>query len=252
MTFPSLAVTSGADDGTRAVNGSAYPPNVDDLMPLARAVVATTGQIPSRNHLMRELRVGDIKANLVLARLRAESPDLPTSAGATNESQEPVVVDPEPSQAPEPAAKRVSAWPVILLSLPAFVAVWSGWVGLGGLSGFGLIHPFPGLPGGLGRVQLNTAITLPIGVETYAAYAIRVWLAPHVGPKARKFAAWSSGAALVLGIAGQVAYHLLASHHVTVAPWQVTVFVSSLPVIVVFAGVALAHMVRAGYEEPRR
>jgi hypothetical protein len=42
-------------------------------------------------------------------------------------------------------------------------------VGLGGLCGFCVIHPLPGIWGGL---QLNTAITLPVGMEAYGAYAL--------------------------------------------------------------------------------
>ncbi|HEX5543039.1 MAG TPA: ABC transporter permease, partial [Micromonospora sp.] len=52
---------------------------------------------------------------------------------------------PEPV-ADEPApAKRPASWPVLLLALPAFVAVWSGWVGLGRLTGFGMVDLLPGI-----------------------------------------------------------------------------------------------------------
>ncbi len=67
---------------------------------------------------------------------------------------------------PVPVARPVPKWPLILLSAPAFVAIWSGWVGLGVLTGFGVVHPLPGIADGF---TLNSAITLPIGVETYAA-----------------------------------------------------------------------------------
>ncbi|GAA3352092.1 hypothetical protein GCM10020366_00030 [Saccharopolyspora gregorii] len=39
------------------------------------------------------------------------------------------------------------------------------------------MHPLPGIWSGF---EVNTAITLPIGVETYAAYALRVWLSGRV------------------------------------------------------------------------
>ena len=55
------------------------------------------------------------------------------------------------------------------------MAVWSGWVGLGALYGFGIVHPLPGIVDGF---QLNTAITLPVGVEAYGAYALGAWLTP--------------------------------------------------------------------------
>src|SRR4051795_9353602 len=108
------------------------------------------------------------------------------------------------------------SWPVLLLALPAFVAVWSGWVGLGELTGFGVVHPLPGIADGF---TINSAITLPIGVETYAAFALRVWLSGQVPASARTFAKWSALAALVLGALGQVAYHLLEAAGVTRAPW---------------------------------
>jgi hypothetical protein len=135
-----------------------------------------------------------------------------------------------------PAAR---SWPLVLLALPAFVAIWSGWVGLGSLTGFGPVHPLPGIADGF---TLNTAITLPIGVETYAAYALRVWLAGIGSTRARRFAKWSAIGSLVLGALGQVAYHLMTAHHLTAAPWPITTAVACLPVIVLGFGAALAHL----------
>lgn len=135
-------------------------------------------------------------------------------------------------------------WPLLLLALPAFVAIWSGWVGLGERTGFGVVKPFPGIPG-LDRVTLNTAITLPIGVETYAAYALRVWLSGGVNERARAFARWSAVASLILGGAGQVAYHLMVVGRFD----PVTIVVSCLPVAVLGMGVGLAHLLNAGPEQ---
>ncbi|WP_406055759.1 ABC transporter permease [Kribbella sp. NBC_00889] len=132
------------------------------------------------------------------------------------------------------------SWPVLLLALPAFVAVWSGWVGLGELTGFGVVHPLPGIADGF---TINSAITLPIGVETYAAFALRVWLSGRVPAKARRFAKWSALSALGLGALGQVAYHLLEAAGVTRAPWQITTVVACLPVAVLGMGAALAHLI---------
>jgi hypothetical protein len=39
----------------------------------------------------------------------------------------------------------VRRWPLFLIAAPAAVAVRSGWVGLGELCGFGIIHPLPGI-----------------------------------------------------------------------------------------------------------
>lgn len=48
-------------------------------------------------------------------------------------------------------------WPLILLALPAAVATWSGWVGLGEKTGFGVVKPLPGIS----DVQINTATRRP-------------------------------------------------------------------------------------------
>ncbi|WP_341720483.1 ABC transporter permease [Micromonospora sp. FIMYZ51] len=145
---------------------------------------------------------------------------------------------------PTPAAPVRSAvvWPVILLALPAFVAIWSGWVGLGGLTGFGVVHPLPGIADGF---AINTAITLPVGVETYGAYALYVWLSGRVPERARRFAKWSAIASLLIGALGQVAYHLLVAAGVESAPWWITTAVACLPVAVLGMGAALAHLVRS-------
>jgi hypothetical protein len=138
-------------------------------------------------------------------------------------------------------ARPTRTWPIVLLAAPAMVAIWSGWVGLGVLTGFGMVHPLPGIAPGF---TLNSAITLPVGVETYAAYALRVWLATGTGSnqRARSFAKWSAIGSLALGAAGQVAYHLMTAQHVTTAPWEITTAVACLPVIVLGFGTALAHL----------
>ncbi|HEX5402534.1 MAG TPA: ABC transporter permease [Pseudonocardiaceae bacterium] len=185
---------------------------------------------------------------------RATSPQADPSGPHTNSGTAQVAVvgalgdDPAPSHgadAGQDTTERtegsgpVRSWPVILLALPAFVAIWSGWVGLGALTGFGPVHPLPGIAGGF---TLNSAITLPVGVETYAAYALRVWLTPGMSERARRFARTSAIGALVLGAAGQVAYHLMTAAHLTVAPWPITTAVACLPVVVLGFGAALAHL----------
>jgi hypothetical protein len=142
------------------------------------------------------------------------------------------------------AHRPVRSWPLLVLALPASVAVWSGWVGIGEMTGFGLVRPLPGIWDSL---QINTAVTLPVGVEAYAAMALRAWLGSSdlISERTRRFAKWSAIGALLLGAAGQVAYHLLAEAHVTRAPWMVTILVGSLPVLVLGLGTALAHMLRS-------
>lgn len=153
---------------------------------------------------------------------------------------------PTPDQSAVAQTRRstVRSWPLLVLAAPAAVAVWSGWVGIGQMTGFGEIHPLPGIWDSL---RLDTAVTLPIGVEAYAAFALRVWLTsnPVVSERTRRFARQSAIAALVLGMAGQVAYHLLAQAGVNRAPWEVTTVVACLPVLVLGLGSALAHLLRS-------
>jgi hypothetical protein len=133
---------------------------------------------------------------------------------------------------------------LLLLALPASVAVWSGWVGIGRLTGFGEVRPLPGIWDSL---HLDTAVTLPVGVEAYAAYALHAWLAASMPltMRTRRFAKWSAIGSLLLGMAGQVAYHLLTEAGATQAPWGVTTAVACLPVLILGMAAALAHLIRA-------
>ena len=83
-------------------------------------------------------------------------------------------------------------------------------------------------------------------MEAYAAYALRAWLASEdsISDRTRRFAKWSAICSFALGMAGQVAYHLLAQAGAARAPWPVTTIVSCLPVLVLAMGTALAHMLR--------
>jgi hypothetical protein len=108
------------------------------------------------------------------------------------------------------------------------------------MAGFGIVHPLPGIADGF---ELNSAITLPIGVEAYSAYALGTWLSARpIARSARRFAAWSSLAALGLGLLGQAVYHLLTAAGYATAPTPVVVFVACLPVLVLGAGAALHHL----------
>lgn len=127
-----------------------------------------------------------------------------------------------------------------MLALPAFVAVWGGWVGLGGLAGFGPVELLPGIWPAL---KVNLAVTLPAGMEVYAVIGLRVWLSSRTRTnRTRRFAAWSTSAALVVGCAGQIAYHVLA-RPVTGAPMFITVCVACLPVVLLGMGAALFHLI---------
>ncbi|MFS8100885.1 ABC transporter permease [Lentzea alba] len=277
---------------------SAYPITVDDLTERVKAFAVEQGEIPSRNRIKTEFKVGAPKATAVLEALSAAGFD-PTRPDAEEiesprrlhavpvaevEDTEPaamvepvptpvvevepttaatevtVVVDPVPAvveptevvdEVPVSApSKRVRSWPLLLLAAGAFVAIWGGWVGLGELTGFGPIRLLPGIADSF---VINSAITLPIGVEAYAAYALRVWLSGHTrSAKARRFARWSAIGSLVLGAAGQVAYHLMVAAGVTTAPWWITTFVSCLPVVVLGCGAALTHLLNDDDTEAQR
>ncbi|MGC5381237.1 ABC transporter permease [Micromonospora sp. DT68] len=259
---------------TTATVPSAYPRPVADLLPAVRELADRLGEIPSRNQIMREFKVGAPKAQAVRLALVAEPITLPDETEAEPASDpweyaEPApvapvlpvepVADPLPEvdqvghspvttdTAPVPSkARRLATWPVIFIALPAFVAIWSGWVGLGGLTGFGVVHPLPGIWDSL---SINTAITLPIGVEVYAAYALRAWLSGTGSPRATRFAKWSAIGSLLIGAAGQVAYHLLVAAGITSAPWQITTLVACLPVAVLGMAAALAHLSHEGSDQ---
>lgn len=129
---------------------------------------------------------------------------------------------------------------LVLLALPAFVAVWGGWVGLGGLAGFG---PVALLPGIADHFKINLAVTLPAGMELYAVIGLRVWLSEHTkSTRTRGFAMWSSIGALTVGCLGQIAYHILSRATQAGTPLFVTICVACLPVAILGVGAALFHL----------
>jgi hypothetical protein len=91
------------------------------------------------------------------------------------------------------------------------------------MTGFGKVHPLPGI---WDSATINTAITLPLGLEAYAAYALGAWISPRpLSTRTRAFARRSAVFSLILGMAGQAGYHLLSVNGFQKAPWPVTVFV---------------------------
>src|SRR5260370_3533590 len=66
-----------------------------------------------------------------------------------------------------------------------------------------------------------------------------------ISDRTRRFAKWSAICSFALGMAGQVAYHLMAQAGMARAPWPVTTVVACLPLLVLAMGAALAHMLRA-------
>lgn len=287
---------------------SIYPHAIEALMPQAQLIAEQVGGIPSRNRLMRELRIGPPKASELRAALIAlrddtngipapntrpepTAPVQPTApvVEATPVEVSPVepagepdpqpVTEPDPQPAPPPviaiataqaavdeypgteirdaapvrpvkARRPVRSWPVYLIALPAAIAIWAGWVGLGQMTGFGMVDLLPGIVDPGGWATIDSAITLPIGVEAYAAYALKAWLSGTSVPlRARRFARTSAIGSLLVGSLGQIAYHLMQAQGMTAAPWWITTLVSCLPVVVLGMGAALAHLLNSHDEE---
>lgn len=136
---------------------------------------------------------------------------------------------------------RDKPWPLFIIGLAAAVAVWSGWVGLGQMAGFGVISPLPGI---WDNFHLNTAVVLPLSVEAYAAYALRVWIGTTThNTRALRFAKYSAITSMAIGAIAQVAYHLMAAAGYQHAPWPVVMLVAIVPVIVLGLASALAKLV---------
>jgi len=105
---------------------------------------------------------------------RLYGPVPPPTAGPAAADRSPATVRP---------GRTVRSWPLLVLAAPAAAEVWSGWVGIAQKTGFGLVSPLPGIWSSL---HLDTSITLPVGVEAYAAYALRAWLsAEHAVSRGR-------------------------------------------------------------------
>jgi hypothetical protein len=247
------------------------PASVDELVPAAIELAERQGTVPSKDRLMKTFRIGRPKASEIYRRVQMESAKRrsrrslvqarrppsrrvlqarvidPAAALAARVPQ--AAVGPLPAGPPDPIppqVRRVATWPALVVAAPAAVAIWAGWVAIGKLTGFGKVNLLPGV--GQGWV-VDTAITLPIGVEAYAAYAFYVALSPAAPRRARVFGAWSAGLAVLLGMGGQTAYHLMSAAGMTIAPWQITTVVSCLPVGVFAVVAALVHMVRAENNE---
>ena len=104
------------------------------------------------------------------------------------------------SAAVSSGTRTVRSWPLLVLAAPAAAEVWSGWVGIAQKTGFGLVSPLPGIWPSL---HLDTAVTLPVGVEAYAAYALRAWPARDrtISDRTRRFAKRSAICSFALGMA---------------------------------------------------
>lgn len=130
----------------------------------------------------------------------------------------------------------------LVIAVPAFLAVWSGWIGLGEMTGWGERNMLPGLVADGGWATIHTSITLPIGIEAFGALSMAVWLASrNAGGTLPRYAAFCTFGSLALGAFGQVSYHVLTAAGEPAPSWLVG-FVAVLPVIVLGASVGLIHL----------
>ena len=77
------------------------------------------------------------------------------------------------SRAAARPGRAIRSWPLLVLAAPAAAEVWSGWAGIAQKTGFGLVSPLPGI---WPSRHLDIAITLRVGVEACAAFALRARL----------------------------------------------------------------------------
>jgi len=209
-------------------------------LPGRPALAAATG---ATQHQVRKVLDGIAREGATV-RLDPGIGDLRLPGRAAPDRQR-VALSPTGDRAGRPGAterrRRPSSWPLAIIGLAAAISVWSGWVGLGQLAGFGMIQPLPGVWDDL---RINTAVVLPVSVEAYAAYALRCWLAPRaITARARTFARRSAITSLIIGAAAQIAFHLMTAAGLTHAPRPVTVGVATIPVIVLGLAAALANLI---------
>lgn len=186
---------------------------------------------PGRPTLVKLTGATDYQVRKALAALtQAEStPD------EQSENAEVPDASPEPGRLPRP-------WPLAFIGLAAAVAIWGGWVRLGELTGFGPINLLPGLGSGF---TFNTALVLPLSVEFYSAYALRVLLASdRLTEHTRHFARRSFIASLAVGGGAQVASHIMVAAKFVSAPWPVTTIVACVPLLVIGLATGLATLVK--------
>jgi hypothetical protein len=117
-----------------------------------------------------------------------------------------------------PPARR-DWWVALGLSVSALSAAVSSFAGLHALALAAGWHQW-------------AAALFPLTVDCYALTAVRVWLAASTrSVRARKFARANAFLAILLSVAGNATWHLVASGLVTVT-WTVVVLVGAVPPVV--------------------
>ena len=227
----------------------------DQIRELYAAADAAGQPRPGRPALVKATGATQYQVTKVRAALALETGPLSVVPNTVNTGVDsaPTAVEPvstpvdTPAEAvdntptPQVTGTAPRPWPLAVISFAAAVAVWGGWVRLGELTGFGPINVLPGIGGGF---TINTAIALPLSVEFYAAYALRVLLASAVlAARTRRFARWSVFLSLGVGGMAQVASHVMGAAGMVSAPWWITTAVATVPVLVVGLATSLATMI---------
>jgi hypothetical protein len=208
---------------------------------------------PSQAELAESLATSRHHVRQALAKLSAERATGDTASGPEQAEEQPPATagdqhatgSPAFTPVAPPARQPAKLWPLILIGVAPAVAIWAGWVDLGRLTGFGPVQLLPGI---WDDIVLNTAVTLPISVEAYAAYAFRIWLGGSYSAGTTRFAKRSALGSLAVGGLAQVAYHLLIAAGFDHAPWWVTTLVACIPVGVFGLAAVLAHMARHDHQ----
>lgn len=114
------------------------------------------------------------------------------------------------------------------VGLGAAILSWAAWTGLAQRCGWTETLHLGDKDSGL---TLRLAWITAIIVDVYAMRAFKVWQrsAPWVSESTRFYAQISTFAAIAVGIAGNVAYHVMVLENVSKAPIWVVIPVSALP-----------------------
>lgn len=114
-----------------------------------------------------------------------------------------------------------------VVGLGAAILSWAAWTGLAQRCGWTDTLHLGDKDGGL---TLRLAWLTALIVDVYALRAFRVWQrsAPWVSDSTRHYAKWSTFVAIGVGVAGNVAYHMMVLNHVTQAPWWIVIPVSAM------------------------
>jgi hypothetical protein len=137
-------------------------------------------------------------------------------------------------------APKDHLWILAVIAAACGIEVCATWTGIGARSGFPVIR----LPFGIARIP--TDFCLMVCMEAYAYFALSIWLT-RTGRRSGPFAMWSGLGAMALSLVGQVADHVTGAN--AIPPVWLRGFVAALPVVALFLGAVLAHLVRRDREE---